>query len=848
MKKKLFAFLALVVCAIMCLGLFVGCTDPDEPDPTEAPADPTEEPVVDETPEPVEEETFETLYPDINLAVPETLTADEDCDPEVPLVVGYATFSEKFSPYFADTSYDTDVAGMTQISLMMVDRSGQPIMNGLEGETRTYNGAEYFYYYTADLSVNYDEATDTTKYTAIIRPDMVFSDGTPITIDDVIFTYYVYLDTDYQGSTSLNSYDIVGLNEYRTQTSTAVYDKYATIADAIIAGEGEYTQEQYDAFYAKVDEYWLAELGYLANYVADNYWAAGNGELMPFYEGQDAEAVKANEAWAVMFASWGWGFGDFNEEGAFVFGTTGETFPELNPTWADFLEEAKAKYNNDASAYFAVELCDYSAGDPVVLAKETFITEMGAQDPDNPPVNSIEGIKKINDWCVEVTLNGYSATAVYSILGVYITPMHYYGDESLWDPENGSYGFPRGDLSIARSKTATPMGAGPYTFVSYENRVVTFRANEYYFKGAPLTKNLQFREMNEADKIAGIASGTIDAANDVSGSVETFAEIGSYNTEGGLQGDVIWTYIVDNNGYGYIGLNADTVLVDEPGSEASKNLRKAFATIIAVYREAAVDSYYADAASVIQYPISTVSWASPQPNDEGYEIAFSRDVNGNPIYTDDMTADEEYAAALVAAQGYFEAAGYTFADGVATAPAGTKAKTSYEVLVPGEGTGDHPSYAVLTNASAALATIGIELYVNDLTNTNVLWDALDAGTQELWTAAWGGAIDPDMYQIYHSSNVAGDGGTDSNHYHIRSAELDDLIMQARTSDDQNVRKALYKDCLDIILDWAVEVPSYQRRNCCVASPERIKLETVTPDVSTNWSWMAEIEKIQMYKG
>jgi hypothetical protein len=47
----------------------------------------------------------------------------------------------------------------------------------------------------------------------------------------------------------------------------------------------------------------------------------------------------------------------------------------------------------------------------------------------------------------------------------------------------------------------------------------------------------------------------------------------------------------------------------ETGSEASKNLRRGLATILAVYRDVAVDSYYGEAASVINYPISNTSWA-----------------------------------------------------------------------------------------------------------------------------------------------------------------------------------------------------------------------------------------------
>jgi peptide/nickel transport system substrate-binding protein len=126
-----------------------------------------------------------------------------------------------------------------------------------------------------------------------------------------------------------------------------------------------------------------------------------------------------------------------------------------------------------------------------------------------------------------------------------------------------------------------------------------------------------------------------------------------------------------------------------------------------------------------------------------------------------------------------------------------------------------------------------------------MWDALDSGTQEMWCAAWGATIDPDMYQVYYSTNAVGMGGTDSNHYHIADPDLDQAIMDARTSDDQSYRKAVYKTALDIVVDWAVEIPVYQRQNCIIFSTERINLATMTPDITTFWGWMSEIEKLEM---
>ena len=176
---------------------------------------------------------------------------------------------------------------------------------------------------------------------------------------------------------------------------------------------------------------------------------------------------------------------------------------------------------------------------------------------------------------------------------------------------------------------------------------------------------------SEADKLPGVVQGTTDIASP-SISKDVMAQIKGENSNGELSGDKLITCLTDYLGYGYIGMNSQLMKVGEDaGSEASKDFRKAIATVIAAYRDVVIDSYYGEAASVINYPITNTSWAAPQKSDPDYKIAFSTDVDGNEIYTDGMTEDEKYAAALDAALGYFEAAGYTVTDGKLTAaPAG----------------------------------------------------------------------------------------------------------------------------------------------------------------------------------
>ena len=449
----------------------------------------------------------------------------------------------------------------------------------------------------------------------------------------------------------------------------------------------------------------------------------------------------------------------------------------------------------------------------------------------------IEGIVKTGDYSMTVTLTEFSAPAIEK-LGTAIAPMHYYGDKSLYDYDNNKFGFPKNDLSIVREKTTKPLGAGPYKFVEYKNKIAYLEANENYYLGAPKIKSLQFKETQEADKIPGVLQGTIDLS-EPSISKAAVEQISGENSNGELAGDKLTATLADNLGYGYIGMCAKNVKVgNDASTEQSKNLRKAIATVIAAYRDVVIDSYYGEAAEVIQYPISNSSWAAPQKSDPDYEIAFSKDVDGNPIYTEGMSDDEKYDAALKAALGYFEAAGYTVADGKLTsAPAG--AKLSYEAMIPGGGNGDHPAFGILTGAKEQFAKIGFELVINDLADSSVLWDTLSAQKAEIWCAAWGATADPDMYQVYHSQ------GGSAYQYAVYSDELDALIEDARTSADQSYRKAVYKECLDFIVDYAVEIPTYQRQNGVLYSSERVNIDSLVKDPTPFWIWMDEIATLEM---
>ena len=167
------------------------------------------------------------------------------------LVLADTGFEGKFSPFFAASSADQHVIDLTNIALLGADRKGEMILKGIEGETREYNGTDYTYYGPADCEVT-ENADGTVTYAINMRDDLVFADGTPITIDDVIFNLYVYMDPTYDGSATLYSMPIAGLDDYRSSMTTL---------SKLIAEAGEdntdnslFTAEQQKAFWDAVNE------------------------------------------------------------------------------------------------------------------------------------------------------------------------------------------------------------------------------------------------------------------------------------------------------------------------------------------------------------------------------------------------------------------------------------------------------------------------------------------------------------------------------------------------------------------------------------------------------------------
>ena len=135
---------------------------------------------------------------------------DKDEKPDA-FVIMSEDFDGVFNPYFSTTGADSTIVSMTQIGML----SSKYVNGSVEvayGEDQAT--------VTKDFEISdYNKSKDETVYTFVLKNGIKFSDGQPLTMEDVLFNLYVYLDPSYTGSATIYSTKIKGLSEYRTQSN-----------------------------------------------------------------------------------------------------------------------------------------------------------------------------------------------------------------------------------------------------------------------------------------------------------------------------------------------------------------------------------------------------------------------------------------------------------------------------------------------------------------------------------------------------------------------------------------------------------------------------------------------------
>lgn len=173
-----------------------------------------------------------------------------------------------FNPFFYTSAPDGTIVSMTQIGMLGAKYVGGEIQVAY-GDNEAVVTKDY------DIVENDD---GTVTYTFVLKNGIKFSDGHPLTMEDVLFNYYVYLDPVYTGSNTLYSTDILGLSEYRTQTVGSNSDDSDSLISSQAASRASARlNELINLFNSQVNASSTKEVGYEAMKAAINAHSVSSG-------------------------------------------------------------------------------------------------------------------------------------------------------------------------------------------------------------------------------------------------------------------------------------------------------------------------------------------------------------------------------------------------------------------------------------------------------------------------------------------------------------------------------------------------------------------------------------------
>ena len=726
-------------------------------------------------------------------------------------VFAVGELSGNFNPFFAENEGDRLVAQLVNGVLLATARGGDVVRGGISGETLSFDTTSYDYTGLAgvEVSLNADGSAD---YTLTLREDARFSDGEPVTVDDVIFSIYVRADADYDGPCGLAGLPIEGLAEYRGGLKR--------LDELLLAAGRENTDfslwgaETQADFWADVDAAGAQLCREIVTYCLETYLDDYAAVI-----GSTPEKIRADAALQVKFAMTLWGYEEDFFDGA---------------TAADFWAALLSAYDGDVAVAESTERVSTPLRDFI----EDYEAKYGAQISVEGGAENISGVTRrtrSDDGGLRIHATQYDPAILYA-LAECIAPLHVYGDPALYDYENNSFGFIRGDLSAVRAVRDAAVGCGPYVVEAFDEASATLRANEFYYKGALPVERLRLASYDEdagleavLDGEAALAVTELDAA--------AIEAIYAANDDEGLSGACVDTLLTDAPRYVYLGANVELLKAgDDAGSPASVALRRALMTVLAAQREEMVAQELGDAAFVIEYPVLNSSWAAPGLEDEGYELCYARSAAGAPLYDDALSDDARHAAALTAAVEYLSRAGYTWDEAAQRFTAAPEGASLEYVCSVAEG---EPAAALVEAAAAQLSQIGVTLRLRTLTQDE-LDAALEAGGAQLWIASQICDSEPELYAWYHSDNVGG-----SNLFRIADGELDGYIMDYLSSDDLASRRAGCKAALDVAMEWGCVLPLYQPCLGVVTNAGQLDCDSLPEDMTPFYGWWAELEHLAL---
>ncbi len=710
-----------------------------------------------------------------------------------------------FNPFFYTSAPDGTIVAMTQIGML----SSKYVDGKVEvayGEDEAVVVKDY------EIVENDD---DTTTYNFVIKNGIKFSDGHPLTMEDVLFNYYVYLDPVYTGSSTLYSTDILGLSEYRTQTvGSASDDSDNLITSQATSRANARINELINLFNSEVKASSTKEVSYEAMKAAINSYSVSSGY-------QSAISNNPNEVTSKdLLADYEYALKLFKEELETDYVSAQESYiDEPYKSYEEFSDEIFCFMYTEG--YVEVEYAEGEDGkiDRTKIEKMTpgYPSSIKSKEDAVNYVYNDKIARELNIilqyWATATTLTTeFTAKAKEVILHENVADDGSLAVESISGIVSLAHTDAAGTtikvngtdykIASAHNEDGTVKNDGEYDVLSITidgidpkaiwNFAITIAPQHYYGEGSKVGVDI-------ANNKFGVEFASFDFMTDIIQSTRNIKipmGAGSYKATNTKNSDTPSESDFYTNNVVYFKANENFNTVGE-GIENAKIEKIRYQVVSSANAIAALEE-------------GNVHYISPSLTTDNYEklgdlskkgvVTLTTDQLGygyigiNAAKVNDISLRKaimcamntslalDYYRAGTAEQIFWPMSKVSWAyptgadaddngfdypplgawsDDIARSniekymqEAGVSAGDSeltVKFTIAGSSLQDHPTYKVFRDAAALLNDMGWDVEV--VCDTQAL-TKINTGSLEVWAAAWSSALDPDLYQVYHKDSTA----------------------------------------------------------------------------------------------
>lgn len=710
-----------------------------------------------------------------------------------------------FNPFFYTSAPDGTIVSMTQIGMLS--------SKFVDGKVEVAYGEDEAVVVKDYEIVENDD--DTTTYNFVIKNGIKFSDGHPLTMEDVLFNYYVYLDPVYTGSSTLYSTDILGLSEYRTQTvGSASDDSDNLITSQANSRANARINELINLFNSEVKASATKEVGYEAMKTAINSYSVSSGY-------QSAISNNANEVTNKdLLADYEYALKLFKEELETDYVSAQESYiDEPYKSYEEFSDEIFCFMYTEG--YVEVEYAEGEDGkiDRTKIEKMTpgYPSSIKSKEDAINYVYNDKIARELNVilqyWATATTLTTeFTAKAKEVILHENVADDGSLAVESIsgivslghTDAAGTTIKVNGTDYKIASAHNddGTVKNEGEYDVLSITidgidpkaiwNFAITIAPQHYYGEGSKVGVDI-------ANNQFGVEFASFDFMTDIIQSTRNIKipmGAGSYKATNTKNSDTPSESDFYTNNVVYFKANENFNTVGE-GIENAKIEKIRYQVVSSANAIAALEE-------------GNVHYISPSLTTDNYEklgdlskkgvVTLTTDQLGygyvgiNAAKVNDINLRKaimcamntslalDYYRAGTAEQIFWPMSKVSWAyptgadaddNGFDYPPLGAwsediainniekymqeagvsagDSELTVKFTIAGSSLQDHPTYKVFRDAAALLNDMGWDVEV--VCDTQAL-TKINTGSLEVWAAAWSSALDPDLYQVYHKDSTA----------------------------------------------------------------------------------------------